>query len=128
MKTFAWILLLFAGMPVASMAAISPGSVAILYNSAVPESRGGNINRCAESGYVPPCLSVPVPRPRPFFLAPRRSPIVARILLLVLSGRDHTGAPRPFADRLLVLGFCMAGGARTCKRVSCNGVAAMLPL
>ena len=39
MKTFAWILLLFAGMPVASMAAISPESVAILYNSAVPESR-----------------------------------------------------------------------------------------
>lgn len=39
MRTIALVLLLLAGSPAVSRATISPGSVAILYNSAVPESR-----------------------------------------------------------------------------------------
>jgi len=39
MRMFALVLLLLAGIPLASSAAISPESVAVLYNSAMPESR-----------------------------------------------------------------------------------------
>ena len=39
MKTLAMVLLLLAGLPAVSGAAISPESVAVLYNSSVPESR-----------------------------------------------------------------------------------------
>ena len=39
MRTFALVLLLLAGIPAVSSAAITPESVAVLYNSAVPESR-----------------------------------------------------------------------------------------
>jgi uncharacterized protein (TIGR03790 family) len=39
MKTLAMVLLLIAGLPAVAKAAISPESVAVLYNSAVPESR-----------------------------------------------------------------------------------------